>query len=441
MRIHIANGHILDPASGLDATGDLWLADSRIQSVLTPPDGFTPDLVIDATNRLVCPGFIDLCAHFREPGLRHKATIASEARAASSAGITTVCCPPDTNPVIDSPAVVELIHQRNEANRQIRLFPLGALTYGLAGERLAEMYSLVQSGCVAVSNGNQPLRNTEVLRRALEYAAGHEIKVFLYPEDADLRNDGVMHEGAVSTRLGLPAIPDAAETVAVAKAILLIELTGAQVHFCRISAARSLLMIAEAKASGLPITADTGICHLHLIDEDVDDYNVNCHLIPPLRSRRDRAALIQAVSDGLIDAVCSDHQPHDMDAKAAPFSETEPGASTLEVLFPLLLDLVDQKKLDLRTAVSCLTNHPAKILGVESGSLAKGAQADVAIIDTRREWLLNESAIVSAGKNSPFLGRRLRGKIDYTLLDGRPVYTGGNPVNAAATQDPCRRAT
>jgi dihydroorotase len=423
MRIHIAKGRLLDPASGLDVAGDLWIAEGRILAVRTPPPGFTPDLVIDASERLVCPGFIDLCARFREPGFRHKATIASESGAAAGAGITTVCCPPDTNPVIDSPAVVELIHQRAEQSRKVRLLPIGALTHGLAGERLAEMYSLVQSGCVGVSNGSRPIRNTEVLRRAFEYAESHGIRVFFCPENADLRNDGVMHEGAVSTRLGLPAIPEAAETVALAEAILLIELTGARVHFGRISSARSLALIAEAKRSGLPVTADTGICHLHLTDADVNDYNANCHLIPPLRDARDREALRRAVAEGVLDAVCSDHQPHDADAKMAPFGETESGASTLETLFPLLLDLVDQGALDLRTAIARLTIRPAEILGLPAGRLAAGAPADVAIIDLRREWTLTEVTIRSAGKNSPFLGRRLKGWIDHTLLEGRTVHT------------------
>jgi dihydroorotase len=423
MRIRLLNGRIIDPANGIDVSGDLYIADGKILSVLDAAQGFVPDLEIDASNRLVCPGFIDLCARFREPGQEYKATIASESRAAAGAGVTGICCPPDTIPVIDSAAVVELLHQRADAVKQTRIFPLGALTHGLAGERLAEMFTLIQAGCAGVSNANSTVNDTEVLRRALEYAASFGITVFLFAQDKYLCSDGVMHEGAVSTRLGLPAIPSAAENVAVAQAIQLIELTGCRVHFCRISSARSIAMISEAKKSGLPVSADTGICHLHLIDEDVDNYNVNCHLVPPLGTHQDREALCQAITDGVIDAVCSDHQPHDEDAKSAPFSETEPGASTIDVLFPLMLDLVKKDRLSLVDAVSCLTVNPAAILGINAGTLGAGSAADITIIDPDRNWQVTKTSLLSAGKNSPFLGSKLTGKVTHTLLDGRMIYS------------------
>ena len=339
MRLRIRNGHIVDPANGIDAVGDICIAAGRIVSVPGANTEFAADRTIDAAAKLVIPGIVDLCARFREPGAEHKATIASESKAAASAGITSICCPPDTRPVIDTPAVVELIHQRAELNHT-RIYALGALTHGLAGERLAEMKTLMLAGCVGVSNGIQSIRNTEVLRRAMEYAAGFAIPVYFYPEDYYLRNDGVIHEGATSTRLGLPPIPATAESIAVSQALLLLEQAGGRLHIGRLSSARSVELIAAAKQRGLPVTADTGICYLHLCDTDIGNYDTSRHVIPPLRGQQDRQVLREALAQGVIDAVCSDHQPHDDDAKAAPFSETEPGASTIEVLFPLLYRLV-----------------------------------------------------------------------------------------------------
>lgn len=421
MRLRISNGHILDPAGNIDATGDVCIDQGRIVSVLDENRDFKEERSIDATGKLVIPGIVDLCARFREPGAEHKATINSESRAAASAGVTSICYPPDTIPVIDTPAVIELIHQRAELNHT-RIFPLGALTHGLGGERLAEMDTLRAAGCVGVSNGMLPVRNSEVLRRAMEYAAGFGIPVFIYPEDYHLRNAGVMHEGATSTLLGLPPIPVSAETVAVSQAILLAEQAGARLHLCRLSTARSVELVAAAKDRGLPLTADTGICHLHLCDADISNYDTNRHLIPPLRSQQDKLALIEGLATGVIDAICSDHQPHDDDAKAAPFSETEPGASTIEVLFSLVQRLVTDKHLDLNDAIAALTTRPAAILGIEHGTLGVGAAADIAIIDTGEEYLVNSEQMHSAGKNTPFSGWKLTGRISHTLLAGKVIY-------------------
>ena len=358
MRIRIINGHIIDPINQIDAIGDICIAEGKIISVLDAAKDFSADQEIDASNKTVCPGLVDLCARFREPGQEHKATIASESTAAASAGITTICCPPDTDPVIDTAAVVELIHRRAELSNKTRIHPLGALTYALAGERLAEMQALIRAGCVGVSNAYSPITNTEVLRRALEYAASNNITVFLHAEDHYLRNDGVAHEGAVSTRLGLPPIPEIAETIAVSKILLMVEETGTSVHFCRLSSARSVAMIAAAKDSDLPVTADVGICQLHLTDNDIDNFNVNCHLYPPLRTKQDMEGLRQGVAQGVIDAICSDHQPHDDDAKAAPFSETEAGASTIDVMPSLITDLVNKNILPLSTALASINTNP-----------------------------------------------------------------------------------
>ena len=422
MRIRIHNGHIIDPANGIDRTGEIHIEDDRIVALTDKPSGFTPDREIDACGNLIVPGFIDLCARLREPGMEHKATIATESRAAVSSGITTICCPPDTSPVIDTSAVVELIHQRTAAANLTRIYPLGALTHGLKSERLADMQTLVEAGCIGVSNGAIPIENSELLRRALEYATGFGITVFFQAEDLSLRNKGVMHEGAISTRLGLPPIPETAETVAVGRVLLLMEQSGARVHFCRLSSARSVSMIAAAKKSGLPVSADVGISHLLLTEQDVDDYNVNCHMQPPLRTSGDREALRQGLADGVIDAVCSDHQPHDDDAKAAPFSLTEPGASTIEVLFPLLNSLVNDDRFSLSSVLAAISANPARILGLGLGSLGVGCKADLTVIDPAHTWQLDRDTLLSAGKNTPFNGWDMTGRVTHTIINGRLVY-------------------
>ena len=409
MRIRIHNGHVIDPANNIDGPGNIYIENDRIIEVTTQSREFNPELEIDAQGKMVCPGFIDLGARFREPGLEHKATIASEARAAVSSGVTTICYPPDTSPVIDTSAVVELIHQRSVSLNLTRIYPLGAFTYGLKSERLADMYTLIEAGCIGVSNAGIPVENSELLRRGLEYAAGFDITVFIQAEDFYLRNNGVMHEGSISTRLGLPPIPETAETAAVAKTLLLVEQTGARVHFCRLSSARSVSMLATAKQTGLPVSADVGISYLHLTERDVDNYNVSCHLNPPLRTDLDRQGLRQGLQTGSVDAVCSDHQPHDDDAKAAPFSLTDPGASTIEVLFPLMNELVRDDVLSLSQAIAAVTVNPARILGMELGSLGKGCKADVVIIAPDTKWRVDKNSMLSAGKNTPFDGREMIG--------------------------------
>lgn len=422
MRTRIHGGHIVDPANGTDGPGDIWIENDRIieGQGLTRP--FEPDLEIDAGGKLVCPGFIDLGARFREPGQEHKATIASESRAAVSAGVSAICYPPDTIPVIDTSAVVELIHQRTASLNLTRIYPLGAFTHGLKSERLAEMRTLIEAGCIGVSNAGMPIENSELLRRGLEYAAGFDITVFIQAEDPYLRNKGVMHEGPISTRLGLPPIPETAETVAVGKTLLLVEQTGARVHFCRLSSARSVSMVAAAKQSGLAVSADVGISYLHLTERDVDNYNVGCHMTPPVRTHRDLQGLRQGVCDGGVDAVCSDHQPHDDDAKAAPFSLTEPGASTIEVLFPLMNELVKDGVLTMPQAIAAITVNPARVLGLELGSLGKGCKADVTIVDPGHQWRMEKENLISAGKNTPFGGREMTGRVTHTIINGQLVF-------------------
>ena len=425
MRIAILNGHLIDPRNQIDSHQDLYIAEGRVVAVGTAPDGFTTDETIDASNRIVCPGFVDLSARLREPGQEHKGTIASETRAAAAGGVTSLCIPPDTTPVIDTPAVVEWIHRANAEAGYCRVFPLGALTQGLEGERLSEMAHLKQAGCVGVSNAMHNCDNPLVQRRALEYAASIDMTIFLQPHVSQLANTGVAHEGTVSLRLGLTGIPEAAESQAVANYLMLVEQTGARVHFCRLSTARAIQMIGRAKYDGLNITADVAAHQLHLTEMDLGYFNSMCHVRPPLRTQRDMEALRQAVSDDRIEAICSDHQPHDLDAKLAPFAETEPGISAVETLLPLSLRLVTAKQLTLSAMIERLSMTPAEILNIDAGHLSVGANADVAIFDPIHDWMLTADAMLSHGKNSPFLGWSLQGRISHTLMGGKLVYQLG----------------
>lgn len=422
MRIIISNGHLVCPSQRLDGPGDLYIADGRIVAAGARPDGFSADLEIVLDGQYVCPGIVDLSVHTREPGFEHKATIASETEAAVRAGVTSMVCPPNTRPVTDTPAVVELIHQRRQRLDKTRIYPLGALTRGLEGRQLTEVAALKQAGCIGLSNVDEPVPDTEVLRRAFEYTAGFGLPVFIHPEDSYLKNRGVMHEGRISTRLGLPGIPETAETIAISRALFLIEQTGVSAHFCRLTSARSVELIDAAKQQGLPVTADAGICYLYLTDLNVDGFNSQCRLWPPLRTDRDRSALLDGLKSGVIDAVCSDHQPHDEDAKTTPFSSAEPGASTLEVLAPLSFNLVATRGFSMEQLVRSLSSRPAAIIGIDAGTLADGAPADLFIFDDNLQWTVKAGKLASAGKNTPFDGWEMNGKVTHTLVGGRLAF-------------------
>lgn len=422
MRLAIRNGRLIDPANGIDARLDLFITDGRIAAAGSAPDGFDADRVIDAGGNIVCPGFIDLRAHPREPGQEHKATIASETRAAAHGGVTTLCCPPDTDPVIDTPAVATLVRRRAMTTGMSRIIPIGALTRGLDGEHLSEMAALAEAGCAGVGNGFHPVRSPLIMLRAMEYAATFNLTVFVNPQDPALANDGKAHDGAVSTRLGLPAIPAAAETCAVAAHLALVEQTGARTHFSLLSTARAAQMIARARHDGLPVSADVSIHHLHLSENDVLDFDSLCHVQPPLRTLRDRDGLRDWLGRGVIQAICSDHQPHEPDAKLRPYGETAPGISGLETLLPLALRLVDDGVLDLATVIDRLSRQPAQILGIDGGDLGAGRRADVCIFDPERSWVLDRQALASRGHNTPFLDWEMKGRVTATVVAGRPVY-------------------
>ncbi|MEM7026681.1 MAG: dihydroorotase [Pseudomonadota bacterium] len=422
MGIVIEKGRVIDPASNLDKNTSIYIDKGKIVGVGKKPVGFAATKTISAKNQLVIPGLIDLCVRTREPGYENKARMDTELAAASKSGITSICSPPDSDPVVDTPAVVKLIQQRANEIGKAKVYTLGAITKGLKGEQLAEMHALKNAGCIAVSNAQYSINNSQIMRRAFEYAHSCDLTVFIQANDSGLQNNGVANEGAISTRLGLPPIPETAETVALSQALLLIEQTGVSAHFCRLSTARSVAMVKKAKNEGLPVTADVDICHLHLTDMDIANYNVDCHLQPPLRSERDRVALIKAVDEGVITAVCSDHQPHDRDAKSAPFSLTEPGASTVELLLPLVLHLVEQNKLSLMNAIAALTSNPAEILGLDAGNLTVGNPADLCIVNMDTDWQVNREQLNSMGKNTPFHGWYMQAAVTTTMMNGKITY-------------------
>jgi len=430
MALLITNGRVIDPAKGFDEVTDLYVSARNIKSIGKAPQGFRPERIIDASHRVVSPGFVDLSARLGGGGAEHGATIVSETQAAAHAGITTLCCPPDTTPVLDIPAVAELIHRRAQLAGLAKVRCLGALTRGLGGEQLAEMYALKAIGCVGVSNAGRAVYNTEVMRRALEYAGTCGLPVVLQPEDYWLGRLGHMHEGSVSTRLGIPGIPATAETVALSRDLLLVEQTGVRTHFARLSTAKAVELLAQAQAQGLPVSADVTIHHLHLTHDAIGDFDSMCSVRPPFRTAADRKALRAAVARGVIAAICSDHQPHDVDAKTAPFGATEPGVSALELLLPLTLELVRGHVLDLSTAIGAITCRAARVLGMQAGTLEIGASADVCVFDPERKWTVTEDTLLSAGKNSPFLGRELVGKVTHTVVGGQVVFD--EEVNAPA---------
>jgi dihydroorotase len=432
MKIAIRGGRLIDPAGLIDADKDVFVDDEGfVVGIGNAPDGFRPDRLIDAAGRIVCPGLVDLRARLREPGQEYKATIESEARAAASAGITTLCCPPDTHPVIDTPAMAQMVQHRAWRFGTAFVHPYGALTQNLEGKQLTDMVALDDAGCVGFCNANTPITDTLVMRRAMEYAASFDFTVFLHSLDPYLQANGCMHEGEMSTRLGLPGIPEAAETVGVARDLMLVEQTGVNAHFCGLSSARAVAMVAEAQKRGLPVTADVAAHHLHLSEHDVGFFDTQCRVLPPLRALADREGLREALRRGVIAAVCSDHQPHEPDAKLAPFAEAAPGISGLETLLPLTLALVTDNLITLPQAIAALTVKPADIIGVDAGHLAIGATADICIFDPKVRWTLTQDQIVSRGRNTPFLGREFTGRVTHTLVGGEVVFERENKKKAS----------
>ena len=422
MKIHLKGGRLIDPKNTIDAVHDVYIAAGKIVAIGSAPDGFTANRTIDASGKIVCPGLVDVSARLREPGYEYIATLDSEMNAAVAGGVTSLACPPDTDPPLDEPGLVEMLKYRARNLNKARVYPIGALTEGLKGLRLTEMAELRDAGCVAFSHADVPLTDNQVLLYAMQYAATFNISVWLRPQDAALARGGVAHDGQVATRLGLPSIPVCAETAALSVILLLARETGARVHLCRLSSAEGINMVRRARHDGTAVTCDVAVHHLHLSEMDIGYFDPHCHLIPPLRSQRDRDALRKALADHTIDAVCSDHCPVDDDAKQLPFSESEPGATGLELLLPLTLKWAEEDQVPLTTALARMTTNAAALLGIDAGHLSVGTDADVCVFDAERYWKVERSSLLSQGKNTPYSGLELKGRVTHTLVGGQVAY-------------------
>ena len=423
MKIHIQGGRLIDPKNNVDATQDVYVAAGKVVAIGTAPDGFSPNQTVDATGLIVCPGLVDLSVRLREPGLEYKATLESELRAAVAGGVTSLACPPDTDPVLDEPGLVEMLKHRAKLLNLAHVYPLGALTRQLQGTHLTEMSELTEAGCIGFSQADASLVDTRVLRRAFQYAATFGYTIWLRPEDAHLAREGVAHEGEVAARLGLGGIPYSAETIAIATIIQLMEETDARVHLCRLSSAAGVEMVRQAKQQGLPLTCDISANQLHLTEMDIGFFNSHCFLRPPLREQRDREALCYGVKSAMIDVICSDHTPVDDDAKLAPFGESEPGSTGLELLLSLTLKWAFDSKISLLQAIDRITYSPSKILGIDAGHLSVGATADLCLFNPDTYWKVTPNALKSQGRNTPFLGLEIPGKVHHTMISGHWVYS------------------
>ncbi|MBV8469845.1 MAG: dihydroorotase [Burkholderiaceae bacterium] len=432
MKILIKNGRLIDPASGLDQLGDLSIAGGRIVGLGKASADFSADRVIDASGLTVMPGLVDLAARLREPGHEHEGMLESELKAAAAGGVTSLVCPPDTDPALDEPGLVEMLKFRARKLSRCRLFPLGALTRGLDGEALTEMAELTEAGCIGFSQAERPIRNTQFLTRALQYAATFDYAVWLHPQDPWL-SGGVAASGAMATRLGLAGVPVTAETIALHTIFELVRSTGARVHLCRISSAAGVALVRAAKAEGLNVTADVTINSLHLTDVDIGYFNSAMRLSPPLRQGRDRDVLRAGLADGTLDALVSDHTPVGADEKNLPFAEATPGGTGLELLLSLALKWAQDDGVPLARALSVVTSEPVRVLGDALGSLAasagrliEGGVADVCVFDPASHWAVQPARLVSQGKHTPFAfeitGFELPASVRYTLVAGTVAH-------------------
>ena len=439
MKLAIRNGRVIDPASGVDAPRDLLVAGGRIVGIVEPgaghADGFEATRTVDAAGLVVCPGLVDLSARLREPGSEYRATLESEIEAALAGGITSLVCPPDTDPPLDEPGLVEMLKHRARTLNRTHVHPLGALTVGLAGVALTEMSELRDAGCVGFSHANVPIADTQVLLRALQYAQTFGFTVWWRPQDAHLGRGGVAASGPVAARLGLPSVPVTNETVALLTIFELLRSFGEsggvsvapRVHLCRVSSAAGLALVRAARAEGLPITCDVAIHHVHLIDLDIGFFDAQCRLEPPLRAQRDRSAIRAALADGTIDAICSDHTPVDDDAKLLPFGEAEPGATGLELLLPLVLKWIDEERLPLVDGLARVTNRAARVVtgdgkSIPSGRIEVGGAADLCLFDPAARWVVSPATLKSQGRNTPFDGYEMKGRVRMTVVDGMLVH-------------------
>lgn len=426
--ILIKGGRVIDPASGFDEIADVALAGGALAAIKNIASDFHADQTIDASGCLVLPGLVDLALRLREPGHEHEGMLKSEMTAAVAGGVTSLVCPPDTDPVLDVPGLVEMLRFRAEKLNLGHVYPLGALTRGLAGEALTEMLELTEAGCVGFSQADVPVQNTQVLQRALQYASTFGYTVWLRPQDYYL-GKGVAASGALATRMGLSGVPVAAETIALLTLFELMKTTDARVHLCRLSSAAGVALVRQAKLDGLKVSCDVSINSLHLTDADISYFDSRARLNPPLRQQRDRDALSMGLADGTIDALVSDHTPVDEDAKNLPFAESEAGATGVELLLSLAYKWSVDKKVDLARAMAVVTSGPAGVLGSALGKragrvgrLSVGGLADVCVFAPQDDWVVEASALRSQGKHTPFSGYELPGRVRCTVVGGRVAY-------------------
>lgn len=428
MKLLIQGGRVIDPATQLDTVADVAIAAGRIVAIGKAPADFEPQRILPAQGLVVAPGLVDLSVRLGEPGNEHARMLESELAACVAGGVTSLVCPPDTEPVLDEPGLVEMLKSRAERLHQSRVFPLGALTRALQGETLTEMVELTEAGCVGFSQADVTLANTQVLRRAFQYASTFGYTVWMRPLDHYL-GQGVAASGALATRLGLSGVPVAAETIALFTIFETLKATGARVHLCRLSSAAGVAMVRQAKAEGLPVTCDVSINSLLLTDTDMGYFDSRLRLNPPLRQQADRTALQQGLADGTIDALVSDHTPVKDDAKALPFAQSEPGATGVELLLALAMKWADSQGVPLMRALQVVTQSPAAVLGRSAGALQSslgclhvGGVADVCVFDPVASWALKPAALRSQGHHTPFAGHAMEAAVRYTLVGGHLAF-------------------
>lgn len=422
MSILIKNGRVIDPKNNVDAILDILVENGKIADLNKNLDPKKAKKTIDASKKIVMPGIIDLQLNLREPGNQYKSTLESEMKAANAGGVTSMVCPPDTTPILDEPGLVKMLKNKSEVLKRGNVYPLGALTQKLNGKLLTEINDLYESGCIGFSQAEKPIQDTEVLYRSFQYLSTFNLKVFLRAEDAYLSEKGIINAGEISTRLGLKGIQSISETTAINKILEIARLTKTKVHLNKISTADGLNLIKIAKKNGIDVTCDVSIHQIFLTDNDIGFFNTNCFLKPPLRKESDRLKIIESIVDGTIDAICSDHSPVNEDNKLKPFAESEHGASSVELLMPMIFKLSEEYKIDLSLLINKITYQPANILEINKGNLSVNSDADICIFDPSYLWEVNSKTLISEGKNTPFMNQNFTGKVSSTIFNGNIVF-------------------